>query len=341
MVGEALLETALSFLDQYGLVAVFVLLVLDGAMLLPVLPGEVVMILAVARYAREPSDLILLIVVATAAAMVGSLMLYGVARAGGRRLVENHPRLFMMSKRRRERLERAFANPLGQTLVLFLRVIPLTRVLVNIPAGLAKMKAGRFIVLSLIGMLVFHAGFLYVAYEYGQPESEVAVQATAIQETYGTPAWNYLQTNQILAGFGAILLGAVISLRSSHRILRDPADEGRSLFGVLAVRVLFYGGAALAVLVNVRPETVYDYAAMGGLDVLSIAARYDQNAVSLVTILGATAWTLGVVLLAVEKAAMRRRKAALRFKAQEKLIQEMQVDAERNPGRPPEERWSE
>ena len=45
----------------------------------------------------------------------------------------------MMPRKRRERLERTFQRPAGQSLVFFLRLVPLTRVLVNIPAGLAKM----------------------------------------------------------------------------------------------------------------------------------------------------------------------------------------------------------
>ena len=77
-----LLAIALEFLARYGLLAVFILLVLDGALLLPVLPGEIIMIMAVTQYANDLQDLVLLVGVATAAAMVGSLMLFGVSRAG-------------------------------------------------------------------------------------------------------------------------------------------------------------------------------------------------------------------------------------------------------------------
>src|SRR5688572_28007242 len=129
--------TALDFIAAYGLVAIFILLVLDAALLLPVFPGEVVLVMAVATYATGYPSLAFLVLVTTLAGLLGSLLLYGITRGGGRKLVDRYPRLFMMPRKRREKLERTFAKPSGQSLVLFLRLIPLTRVLVNIPAGLA------------------------------------------------------------------------------------------------------------------------------------------------------------------------------------------------------------
>src|SRR5687767_10026114 len=100
-----LVELALDFVGTYGLLAIFILLVLDGAMLLPVVPGELIMILAVARFAHDIPSLAVVVLVATVAGLTGGLLLYGIARGGGRRLIEAHPRLFMMSPQRRERME--------------------------------------------------------------------------------------------------------------------------------------------------------------------------------------------------------------------------------------------
>ncbi|MEA3166150.1 MAG: hypothetical protein QOJ26_1019, partial [Thermoplasmata archaeon] len=76
----------LDFMAHYGLVAVFVLLLLDAAMLLPVFPGEIVLVMAVAAYADDYVDLAFLIGFTTLAGLLGSLLLYGIMRGGGRKL---------------------------------------------------------------------------------------------------------------------------------------------------------------------------------------------------------------------------------------------------------------
>src|SRR5687768_15621098 len=127
-VGADIVSVALEFIAEYGLVAIFVLLVLDAAMLMPVFPGEVVLVMAVAAYATDLPSLAFLVGLTTAAGVLGSLLLYGIMRGGGRRLVERYPRLFMMPRKRRQKLEKSFERPVGQTLVLVLRLVPLTRV---------------------------------------------------------------------------------------------------------------------------------------------------------------------------------------------------------------------
>lgn len=301
-----LLGPTLEFIAQYGLIAIFVLLVLDGAMLMPVLPGEIIMIMAVTAYADTYGDLVFLVALATAAAVVGSLMLYGVARGGGRRLIENHPRLFMMSRRRRERLERAFENPFGQSLVLFLRVIPLTRVLVNIPAGLAKMKLGRFVVLSTIGMVIFHAGFMWLAFEFRQPGSGVAQAAASVNEEYASPAWNYVLANEVITVLAALALGALLSFRASRRRYHDPEETTGSIIGWLSTMALLWGGIAVGVALWLDPELVFRVAAAGGLDLEAVSVGLPNEPHSLVALAAGLASVLGLILTSLRRSAKRR-----------------------------------
>lgn len=305
-----LLPIVLDLLSRYGLVAVFVLLVLDGAMLMPVLPGEAVMIMAVTQYVQDLTDLGFMIALTTVAAVVGSLLLYTISRVGGRPLIERHPRLFMMDKRRRESLEETFQKPLGQSLVLFLRVIPLTRIVVNIPAGLARMGVARFTVLSAIGMLVFHSGFLWLAFEFQQPGSAVAQQATALQDAYATPAWQYLQANEAVGILGGIALGSWFSFRSSRRMIKYPEGSVVSILGWLSVRVLLLGTLAVAAGLWYDPELVYELGLMGGLDIQHIARTvgYDPQRL-LAYALGATA-LVGLGLRILEGWAKHKREIA-------------------------------
>ncbi|PSG96264.1 hypothetical protein BRD56_11250 [Thermoplasmatales archaeon SW_10_69_26] len=326
MVLEALpdvLPYLLEFFEQYGLVAMFVLLVLDGAMLIPVLPGEAVMIMAVTQHASNIRELAFITVLATLAGIVGSLILYTMARVGGRPLIENHPRLFMMDRRRREKLEEAFERPLGQSLVCLLRVIPLTRIVVNIPAGLARMGVGRFVVLSSIGMAIFHSGFMWLAYESQQSGSVVAEQATALQETYATPAWQYLQANEVVAIVGVIAFGAWLSFKSSRRMMKHPRGAITSILGWLTVRVLVLGTLTLWGALVYDPQLLYEVALAGGLDVPAIALQVGLPPVRLLAYFGLITWTLGMVLWGLESVARSRRDEAERRHAEAEEADEL------------------
>lgn len=305
--------TGLELIEAYGLLAIFILLVLDGALLLPVFPGELVMIIAVATYVDSTGSLLFLILLTTAAGLLGSILLYGIIRIGGRRLVTRFPGFFMMPRRRRERLERVFQNPFGQTLVLFLRLFPLTRVLVNIPAGLAKMPFVRFILLSTVGLLAYQTGFLWFTYEAGRAESPIASETQRLQEAYASPAWDFVQANAIVTGLVVIALGIVLSIRASARMLRDPEESTGSLIGSLATMVLFWGGIALAVATYTDPQSVYALIRLGGLDMDVIATAVGYSRVQVLFAVAAAAVFVGFVLRRVSAAARRRRRQELRI----------------------------
>lgn len=287
---------ALGFIASYGLAAIFVLLVLDAAMLLPVFPGEVVLVMAVAAYAHDLPSLVLLIGLTTAAGLLGSLLLYGIMRGGGRRLVERYPRLFMMPRKRRERLERSFQRPAGQTLIFLFRLVPLTRVLVNIPAGLARMPVVRFLVLSGLGLLAYHAGFLWFAYEVRRPGSTLATQRQQLQDAYASPAMDFVATNAIVSALVLLAIGAVVSVRASRAVLRDPEESTGSFLGWLTTMVLLVGGMVLALATYLDPATVVELADLGGVDVEALADRLGGSVAAVLFAAAAVLMAIGTVL---------------------------------------------
>lgn len=334
-----IVDFALRFLEDYGLIAIFILLVLDGALLLPVFPGEIVMIMAVATYGTDPAGLVMLIILTTAAGLVGSLILYGICRGGGRRLVEKYPRLFMMPRKRREKLERSFQRPVGQSMVLFLRVIPLTRIIVNIPAGLAKMPIVRFLVLSVIGLTAYHTAFLWFTYEANRADSPVATKKQELEQAYASPAWDFMQTNQVVTGIGILAVGAVIAVRAAAQMHKDPEESAGSLVGFLTTIILFWGGVAVAVATYMEPEAVYDLLAVGGVDIHSVAAALGYPAVVVVWGASGVAVVFGLILIRMRKSAKRRKKrfeAMQRFRAKRETDQRVHA-AVRPPSSPPED----
>lgn len=289
-------QFALDFIAEYGLIAMFVLLVLDAAMLLPIFPGEIVLVMAVAAYVTDYPSLLFIVALTTVAGLLGSLLLYGIMRGGGRRLVERYPRLFMMPRKRREKMERLFQRPAGQSLVMFLRLIPLTRILVNIPAGLARMKVVRFILLSAIGLFAYHAAFLWFTYEVNRPGSALATQRVQFQEAYASPAMEFVAANAVLSGAVALAIGAVLSVRSSLAILRDPEESTGSFIGWLTTMVLLLGGMALGVAAYVDPDLMVELARLRGVDVEAVAQRLGGSVEGVLYAGCAVALAVGLVL---------------------------------------------
>src|SRR5687767_2649575 len=156
-------------------------------MILPFVPGELILGLAVQRFATSPATLLFAIIVATAGTVVGSFLLFLLAKYGGRNFIMKHPRLFLMNAEKRGKLERTFQRPVGQSLVLFFRLFPFLRIIVSLPAGLARMPNVRFLILTTIGSFCFNAAVMYVLYESKQPNSRVVATITMLRENYGEP----------------------------------------------------------------------------------------------------------------------------------------------------------
>lgn len=301
----------LELVARYGLAALFLFLLLDAAMLLPLVPGEIMLIWAVHEYATSWTAFAAIVLFASAASTTGNLVMYGIARGGGRRFFEKYPRLFLMSPRRRDRLEHLFQRPLGQSLVLFLRLFPVLRLVASIPAGLARMPAIRYVILTFLGNLLFHAGFMYIAYESRRPGSAVSYYTTIVQHRAADPAWDYVQTNWLLTGLVVLALGIVLSLRASAKAMQRPREpwEG-SLLGTLANLTLFWGGVAILASLWIEPDLLYSLIGSAGFSLEASSYRIPYAPLSVLVGIGAWAVTMSLLMSAVRRHALRGHKAA-------------------------------
>jgi hypothetical protein len=225
----------------------------------------------------------------------------------------------MMPRKRREKMERTFARPAGQSLVLFLRLIPLTRILVNIPAGLAKMKVVRFIVLTTIGLLLYHTGFLWFAYEVRRPGSALASARTQFQDAYASPAMDFVAANAIVTGLVVLVVGSVLSVRASRAMLRDPEEASGSLIGWLTTMVLLLGGLVLGVAAYLDPGFVVALAALRGVDIEDLARRLGASVLQLLLVSAVVMAAVGVVLRALTSVAVSHRR---HFDREQRLLRD-------------------
>ena len=90
------------------------------------------------------------IVVGTVGSLIGAVIAYEVARSAGRTIVDRWGKWLLLTHQDLDASERWFEK-YGSWSVLIGRVLPVVRSFISVPAGLAEMKRGRFIILTTIG----------------------------------------------------------------------------------------------------------------------------------------------------------------------------------------------
>lgn len=144
----------LQLLEEYGLAVLFLLFVLEGAMLLFIAPSESLIPFAIAiPLASTPAEIALLISVAVVGATAGQYALFTAAKRGGREYVLGH-RWFPIDESRLATAERWFERR-GPVVVLVSNSLPFVRGLFTVPAGFAEMDDRRFLLVSALGTLCF------------------------------------------------------------------------------------------------------------------------------------------------------------------------------------------
>ncbi|MFC6939534.1 DedA family protein [Salinirubellus sp. GCM10025818] len=150
-----------SLLDRYGLLALFAILILEGAMLLYFAPSEALVPAGVALLASSTVEVAVVILVAVAGATVGQFALFTFAKRGGREYLLSKP-WFRVSEDRLDRFDRWF-DRWGPLVVPVSNALLFTRGMLTVPAGLAEMEDWQFVVLSALGSLVFQTWLALVA----------------------------------------------------------------------------------------------------------------------------------------------------------------------------------
>ncbi|MFB6298069.1 MAG: DedA family protein [Salinirussus sp.] len=140
-------------LQQYGLVALLGIAVLEGAMLLYFAPSESLVPAAVVLLAESAVDVASVVAVAVLGATAGQTALFLVARRGGREfLLET--RWFRVSEDRLDRFD-AWFERYGPAAVAATNSLLFVRGLLTVPAGVSDMSLRRFVALSALGSLSF------------------------------------------------------------------------------------------------------------------------------------------------------------------------------------------
>ncbi|WP_340098780.1 DedA family protein [Salinibaculum salinum] len=146
-------DVARSLLERYGLPALFVVFIVEGAMLLYFAPSESLVPAAVVLLGETTADIATIVGVAVIGATIGQTGLFLLAKRGGREVLRER-RWVAVSEANLDRFEGWF-DRWGALVVPVSNTLLFTRGMLTIPAGLAEMDTRTFVVLSALGTLSF------------------------------------------------------------------------------------------------------------------------------------------------------------------------------------------
>jgi membrane protein DedA with SNARE-associated domain len=144
------------FMQSGGYLAVFALMALEN--IFPPIPSELIMPFAGFVAARGDLNVVGVLIAGTAGSVAGALPWYYAGKVYGKERLEKfadkHARWMTVTHGDIEHAMESFEKH-GRKVVLFGRLIPAIRTLISVPAGLAGMPMGQFLLYSTVGSLVW------------------------------------------------------------------------------------------------------------------------------------------------------------------------------------------
>lgn len=169
---EAFVESMMQTLGPFGIA---LLMFLENVF--PPIPSELIMPLAGYLATSGDMNIFVVIIAGTVGSLLGTLPWYYLGKRlgheGVRRLATRHGRWLTMHPSDVDAASERFKRH-GKTSVLVGRLIPTVRTLISVPAGVAAMPIGQFLLYSTIGTFVWTTALALAGYLLGQAYETVA-----------------------------------------------------------------------------------------------------------------------------------------------------------------------
>jgi membrane protein DedA with SNARE-associated domain len=161
---DPIVRAATDFIDATGLVGIFVLMTLESACI-PV-PSEAIMLFAGFNVSEGDLSMFGVVAAGSLGNLAGSLIAYAAGYYGRIELLDRN-RLIHVNRRHLEWADRWFERH-GSATVFFTRMLPIVRTFISLPAGVARMPLGRFVVFTLAGSIPWVLLLAIIGREVGE-----------------------------------------------------------------------------------------------------------------------------------------------------------------------------
>jgi membrane protein DedA with SNARE-associated domain len=174
-VEEQILDFVRQTYQALGWPGVVLLMAVESACI--PLPSEIIMPLAgwmlVAEKGLGMLHLVLAGLYGAIGNVIGSVIAYAVGVWGGRPFLNRYGRYILISHHDIELAERWF-NKYGEGIAFLSRLLPGVRTYISFPAGIGRMKMGKFLLYTFLGSFIWSTGLAYGGYVLGQNWEEIS-----------------------------------------------------------------------------------------------------------------------------------------------------------------------
>ncbi|QED48296.1 DedA family protein [Cytobacillus dafuensis] len=145
-------------MNMYGYIGILLLIALEN--ILPPIPSEVILTFGGFMTTTSNMSIIGVIAVSTVGSVIGAIALYGIGllidvnRLG--KIVDKWGYILRLTSKDIDKAN-AWFHKFGVWTVLLGRLVPLVRSLISIPAGMAHMNFGIFLLFTTVGSLIWNS----------------------------------------------------------------------------------------------------------------------------------------------------------------------------------------
>jgi membrane protein DedA with SNARE-associated domain len=165
-------------------------------LMLEIIPSEIVLAYGGYMVSQGTITFIGAVIAGTIGGVIAQLFLYWAGYYGGRPFLEKYGKYVLIRKKHIDMAEQWF-DKYGTGVIFTARFIPVVRHAISIPAGIAKMSAVRFAVLTTLAVIPWSIFFLMLGIQLGSRWQEIETVAA----TYTRP---------VALGAAAIILVYII-----------------------------------------------------------------------------------------------------------------------------------
>lgn len=157
-----------NIMEQFGYIGIFLLITLEN--LFPPIPSEVILTFGGFMTTHTSLSVFGVVVASTIGSVAGAIVLYGIGLLIDikriEKIVEKWGHILRLSKKDVHKANEWFSK-YGVWTVFFCRFIPLIRSLISLPAGMAHMNFGIFLVLTTVGTLIWNVVLIKIGAAVG------------------------------------------------------------------------------------------------------------------------------------------------------------------------------
>jgi membrane protein DedA with SNARE-associated domain len=186
-------EWIINVLNHFGYIGIALLIAIEN--IFPPIPSEIILTFGGFMTTQSNMNIWLVALSATIGSVAGAIILYGIGRLVSPQrltwLLDKWGRILRIKKSDLIKAEDWFIRH-GNSTVFLCRFIPIVRSLISIPAGMARMKIGKFLFYTILGTAIWNTVLIYLGALAGENWKSILT---------------YLNTYSYIAGLILAVLG--------------------------------------------------------------------------------------------------------------------------------------